>query len=256
MTTPGATRAAARAASRSRRDRRARASDPGGAGRAVAADRAGARVRARGRGRARRSRPRCEREFGTRSFVAELATALVAARAHRRRPGRRRGTARRHPATLGALAERGRSAFPSCARSSRPSPGCPPTPPPHSKRPRSSGHRSRPTPPCAVGSGPCGNGCTPNRSTPDTAPRCWTGGSCSNPRPTGWPGSASTSTAERALAIKDRLDRLADTPDRAGADARFTGARPASPHATRPRCRRRPAPDRCPQPCRRRTGRR
>ncbi len=46
-----------------------------------------------------------QREFGTRSFIAELATTLVAARAHRRRPGRRRRRrARRHPATLHALA--------------------------------------------------------------------------------------------------------------------------------------------------------
>ena len=134
-----------------------------------------------------------QREFGTRSFIAELATTLMLPERTAGALAADAGTARRHPATLHALAA-GRSASPSSGRSSRPSPGCPPTPQPRSRRPRWTGRRSRPTPPCAVGSAPCGNACTPNRWTPDTAPRRWTGGWCSNPPPTGWPGSASTST--------------------------------------------------------------
>ncbi len=93
-----------RAAGRSRRDRGARTADPGGAGGAVAADRTGARVRARRRGRARRSPPRCSGSSAPASFLAELATTLVLPERTAGALVADAGTARRHPATLAALA--------------------------------------------------------------------------------------------------------------------------------------------------------
>ena len=51
-----------------------------------------------------RSPRRCEREFGTRSFVAELATALVVPEGTAGALVADAAAARRHPATLDALA--------------------------------------------------------------------------------------------------------------------------------------------------------
>ena len=201
MTTPDATSAALALQADLDRIVALERAHPGGAGRAVAAGRAGARVRARGRGGARRFLAGAARV--RHPIVPRRARDRPGgARGHRRRAGRRRGDAARRRRTIAraTIAPDARGAVlgfdqPSAAAlhlrgDHRASRRC-------RRRTRVSGtrarHRSRPTPHCADGCGRCANGCTPSHSRAGIAPPHSIGGWSSSRPPTAWRGSASSS---------------------------------------------------------------
>ena len=191
-----------------------------------------------------------QREFGTRSFIAELATTLMLPERTAGALLADAGTARRHPATLHALAAGAislpqlRSIFetltglPADAAAALEAAALDRAPQQTNaalrRRLRTLRERLHPEP-------------LDTRHRAAVLDRRVV----LEPAPDGMAWLSLYLHAERAHAIKDRLHRLADTADRPGCRGRFTGARPAHPRATGPGHRRRPAPGRRPHQPRR-----
>ena len=153
-----------------------------------------------------------QREFATRSFLAELATALVVPEGTAGALVADAATARRHPATLEAL-RAGAISLPQLRSIFEAITGLPRR---CRRRARGSGTRAgtaadqrRAASTAAIA---CANGCTPSHSSCGIAPPPSIGGWCSSRPPDGMAWLSLFLQAEHAVAITHRLDRLLDEP--------------------------------------------